>query len=216
MSPTSGVRDGAEENGGLFDTDRGTQSPTIKIAAAVCALLLSVGLLAGYAILRQRYMKSAAEASQDKRLQEEDGAPAEAQIYEDEALLRGTQAILGGTVHNITEQKLEGLMVELELRRRGSKEMVSRLVEVTPRDLSPGEQGRYTLSLPSREWSGARLLHLRSSGERQRDIAFKSAPGARRPPERPPAGKTTIVVVPRPKPKGDDFINTPDNPEVIR
>jgi hypothetical protein len=39
--------------------------------------------------------------------------------------------------------------------------------------------------------------------------------GARREPERLPQGKPKIVVVPRPRPKGEEFINTPDNPTRI-
>jgi hypothetical protein len=54
-----------------------------------------------------------------------------------------------------------------------------------------------------------------NSGGRAEAVAFKSAVGARRPAERLPQGSPKVVVVPRPKPKGEEFINTPDNPTRI-
>jgi hypothetical protein len=100
----------------------------------------------------------------------------------------------------------------MELKRRGNaQDTERRKLNVEPSDLAPGEEGRYTLSLPSSEWSGARVLNL-NSGRRTEAIAFKSALGARRPPERLPQGSPKVVVVPRPKPKGEEFLNTPDDP----
>jgi hypothetical protein len=141
-------------------------------------------------------------------------APPEAQIFEDEARLKGSQALITGAVRNISDQRLEALSLELELKRRGNaQEVERRKISVEPAVLAPGQEGRYTLSLPSSEWSGARLLNL-YSGRRAESIAFKSAVGARRPPERTPQGSPKVVVVPRPKPKGggEEFINTPDDP----
>jgi hypothetical protein len=134
----------------------------------------------------------------------------EAHILVDEAMLRRPHAILGGTVENIGGAPLENLSVELELRRRGDGAIEVRQVPVVPAALAPGQKGRYSLQVLSGEWSGSRLLRLRS-GARETDVAFKSSPGARRPPERIPVERIVSgKAVPRPKPQGEEFINTPD------
>ena len=139
-------------------------------------------------------------------------APAEAQVYEDEAMLRGSQAVIGGTVENVGGRRLEDLLVVLELRRRDGGQNETRELPLTPDDLGPGERGRYSITLPTREWSSARVLRLRSGGAAE-ELAFRSARGALRPHEKPPEGK--VVVVPRPRSKGEEFINSPDNPDAI-
>ncbi|HEX5708445.1 MAG TPA: hypothetical protein VFX96_14175, partial [Pyrinomonadaceae bacterium] len=101
------------------------------------------------------------------------------------------------------------------LVRRGGGEAVVREVELKPSALAPGESGQYSITISNHEWGSAGVLRLKSRGP-SGEIAFKSEPGARRPPERI-ASKTKVIVVPRARSKGgDDFINTPDNPEVIR
>lgn len=145
----------------------------------------------------------------------DDASPA-VQIYEDEAMLKGSQAIIGGTVENVAGERLESLTVELELRRRKDNQTEVRALEIVPPTLAPGERGRYTLTLPSNQWSGSRILRLRSA-TRGEDIAYKSQVGARRPPERIPDTRK-VIVEPRPtRPRrdGEEFINTPDNPERI-
>jgi hypothetical protein len=115
-------------------------------------------------------------------------------------------------VENISGANLEDLSVELELRRRDDGSVELREVPVLPSQLRPGEKGRYRLEVRSEEWSGSRLLRLRS-GKRGKDVAFKSAPGARRPPERLPVervGDGTRGAPARPRPNGEEFINTPD------
>lgn len=142
-------------------------------------------------------------------------APApEVHILVDEALLRKPHAIIGGTVQNVGREKLEDLSVELELRPRAGGGAERRTVRVEPAALAPGEKGRYTLKVLSGEWSGSRLLRLRS-GSRAEDVAFKTSPGARRPPERIPDSRTITVTKdarPRPRSGGEEFINTPDTP----
>jgi hypothetical protein len=102
----------------------------------------------------------------------------------------------------------------MELKRRTGQNTERRQISVEPSNLEPGAEGRYTLSLRSSEWSGARVSSL-NSARRAETIAFKSALGARRPPERLPQGSPKVVVAPRPRPQGEEFINTPDNPTRI-
>lgn len=196
----------------------GAQAPSkwIKLGALACALAVAAALLVGYRFLRARQLASV-RAAQPAEPAAKVAAPPEAQIFEDEARLKGSQALITGTIRNISDQRLEALSLELELKRRdNAQEVERRKVSVEPADLAPGQEGRYTLSLPSSEWSGARLLNL-NSGRRAESIAFKSALGARRPLERLPQGSPKVVIVPRPRPKGggEEFINTPDNPTRI-
>ncbi|HEX8635009.1 MAG TPA: hypothetical protein VF703_12755 [Pyrinomonadaceae bacterium] len=198
----------------LFEGGGATPSKWVKLGAVACALAVAAALFVGYRLLRARHLASVRAAQQTEQAAKI-AAPPEAQIFEDEARLKGSQAIITGTVRNISERRLEALSLEMELKRRGNQQAAEqRRVNVEPADLAPGEEGRYALSLPSTEWSGARVSKLNSGG-RAEAVAFKSAVGARRPAERLPQGSPKVVVVPRPKPKGEEFINTPDNPTRI-
>lgn len=195
----------------LFEGAAETSSKWVKIGAIACALAVAAALLVAYRIIRARQLAQVRVAQQPEQAAKI-AAPPEAQIFEDEARLRGSQAIISGTILNISDQRLEALSLDMELKRRNNPQATERRkISVAPADLAPGEQGRYSLSLPSSEWSGARVLNLNSE-KRAETIAFKSAVGARRPPERPPVGNPKAVAVPRPKPKGEEFINTPDTP----
>ena len=131
-------------------------------------------------------------------------APAEADVYVDEARLAKPYAIIGGTVRNVGPEKLEKLSVEIELRKRDDGNLERREVAVEPSDLAPGEQGKYTLKVLSDEWSGSRLVTLRSGA---------GPLGCRLDRSRLPVTKV-VADAPRQKsrPNGGGFINTPDNP----
>lgn len=134
-----------------------------------------------------------------------------AHVFVDEAMLAKPYAIIGGAVQNVGSEKLEKLSVEIELRRRADSGVETREIKVEPGDLEPGQQGKYTLKVLSEEWSGSRVVGLKS-GARADEVAFKSLPGAKRPPEKI---KNNVIIVKTPTQKksgGDDFINTPDNP----
>ena len=136
----------------------------------------------------------------------------EANIYVDEAMLAKPYAIIGGAVENIGSQRLEKLSVEIELRRREDGVLESRQVSVEPADLEPGKQGKFSLKVLSEEWSGSRVVRLRSGSRPQTEVAFRPQPGAKRPPEKV---KGNVIIVKTPSQKkanGSDFINTPDTP----
>lgn len=213
MSSNRSINDPTSEPH-LFEGGAETPSKWVKLGAIACALAVAAALLVGYRLMRERQLARVRAAQQTEQASKI-VAPPEAQIFEDEARLKGSQAVITGTIRNISDKRLEALSLEMELKRRGNSQAVERRkVQVEPADLAPGEEGRYSLSLVSSEWSGARVLNLNSEG-RTEAIAFKSALGARRPPERLPQGSPKIVVVPRPRPKGEEFINTPDNPTRI-
>lgn len=210
MSSNRGT-DGQISEPHLFEESAGASSKWVKVGAIACALAVALALLVGYRYLRARQLervRAAQQAEQAAKI----NAPPEAQIFEDEARLRGSDALITGTIRNISDKKLEDLSLEMELKRRSATATERRKIEVDPADLAPGEEGRYSLSLRSAEWSGARVLSLNSAG-RNEAIAFKSAVGARRQPERLPQNSPKVVVTPpRPRQKGEEFINTPDTP----
>ena len=134
-----------------------------------------------------------------------------AHVFVDEAMLAKPYAIIGGAVQNVGKERLEKLSVEIELRRRADSGVETREIKVEPPDLEPGQQGKFSLKVLSEEWSGSRVVGLKG-GARTEEIAFKSLPGAKRPPERM---KDNVIIVKTPSKKksgGDDFINTPDTP----
>src|SRR5215217_407878 len=156
--------------------------------------------------------QKAPDASQQKAAQATPTPKPEPQahIFVDEAMLAKPYAIIGGAVQNVGKERLEKLSVEIELRRRADAGVETREIKVEPADLEPGQQGRFSLKVLSEEWSGSRVVGLRHVGGEE--IAFRSLPGAKRPPEKI---KENVIIVKTPAKKksgGDDFINTPDTP----
>lgn len=179
--------------------------------AILCALGLTAALMTGYAFLRWRHAKQlrAEEASQ-AQLQKPSPSP-QAQVFLDDAMIKGSQAVLGGTIQNISPVKLTGLTVELELKRRSDGVSEIRTLAVEPSDLEPQQQGRYALNVSSHEFRESRVKRIKT-GLTSGDIPFRIVQGAQRPNERLPDNKT-VIVKPSPKHnKGEEFINTPDNP----
>ena len=181
------------------------------LVAAGCALLVTAIVFAGYTYLRKRtaQQRIAAIAAQAPPTSDTPRGPAKAHILVDEALLKGGQTTIGGTVRNISAEKLTGLTVALELRRRkdGSLEQTSAVVE--PRDLEPAQEGRYLLKLPAQQYSSVRLSGLKA-GTDLALLAYTTAPGQKRPLERT---EPKVVTVPRSSgSRGDGFLNSPDNP----
>ena len=157
--------------------------------------------------------QKAPDASQQKAAQATPTPKPEPQahVFFDEALLAKPYAILGGAVQNVGKERLEKLSVEIELRRRADSGVETREIKVEPADLEPGQQGKFSLKVLSEEWSGSRVVGLKS-GARAEEVAFRALPGAKRPPEKV---KDEVIVVKTPTKKksgGDDFINTPDTP----
>jgi hypothetical protein len=138
-------------------------------------------------------------------------ATPEANVFVDEAMLARPYAIIGGTVQNVGAERLEKLSVEIELRRREDGSIERREVSVEPGKLEPGEQGRFKLKVLSEEWSGSRVVRLRS-GSRTQEVTFKSLPGAKRPPEKIEGRVVNVTPPARKKSDGSEFINTPDTP----
>lgn len=183
--------------------------------AIICALGLTAALLLGYMMLRKRHAERlrAEQAAQEQATKP--APPPQIQLFVDDAMIKGSQVVLGGTIVNISGEKLTNLSVELELKRRKDNRSETRTLQVEPRDLSPQEQGRYSVTVPSEDYRETRVLHIKS-GSRTDEVAFKILPGAQRPLERPTQTTKTIIVKPSPRRgKGEEFINTPDTPVTI-
>ena len=151
-----------------------------------------------------------AEAKSDKPTTAAVAQAPDVEIYVDEAMLKKPHAILGGTLKNVGTERLENLSLEIELTRRSDGSAERREISVEPREIAPGGSGKYSLKVLSDEWSGSRIIRLQT-GPGLREVAFKTLPGARRPPEKN-ATVTRVVQDSRPRStsKGEEFINTPD------
>ncbi len=135
---------------GNFDEREG-RSPLVMVAAVVCALALTGGLFLGYMFLKKRHaeqvnaqvaaQRAAAQAAQASK----PTGPPVLQVFVDDAMLKGSQTVIGGTLLNISQETLSDLSVELELRTRKGGQAETRAVAVEPKDLAPQQQGRYSI-----------------------------------------------------------------------
>jgi hypothetical protein len=203
--------------GSLNETGRDFQRPEPKrrpavASIAVTCLLLGALALVGYLLF---FRDSEQKTSRQEQRQSELPAPVstEAQIFEDEPILKDSKAVIGGTVRNLSREALTNLSLDIELKRRSDGSAEMRTVSVEPKTIAPGAEGKYSLLIARQEFSGTLIKRLKSS-TRSALIAFKTAPGARRPKELPtePPTRTVIVERPAPRPSGEEYINTPDTP----
>jgi hypothetical protein len=195
--------------------NEGRRSVLPKIIAVVCALAVGVGVLVGYGFLRRRYaQQQLAKAEEARRAQEAlaptnvPKGPAKVHILVDDALLKGPQTEVRGSVKNISRENLSGLSVELEFRRRkdGLTDLMS--IPLDPPQLAPDQEGRYSVILQTRDYGSARLVGVRTSVNSNL-IAHISSPGQKRPPERL---EPKIIIVQRPSSGREEFLNSPDKP----
>jgi hypothetical protein len=186
-------------------------SSGLKLIAVTCALLVTAAVFTGYAYIRKRHAQVLARAQQDMAAQNTSAqntakGPPKVHISMDDALLKSGRTIIGGSVKNISGEKLGGLSVELELRRRGGGSPEQRLVALEPPQLESEQEGRYSLTVSSRDYGSVRLVGLRGGPDSQL-LAYTSEPGQKRPPER-----LEPKVIPGQKRSQNEFLNSPENP----
>ena len=188
-----------------------------KVVGVIIALLLTAVVTGGYFIIRKRYV----EAEQQRQLAAVSApTPAKSQaspvleIQEDQAMLRGSQALLGGTVKNIGSSPLHDVAIELSLSRRSDSAEERRAVPLAPKDLAPGETAKYSM-LVSREFKSFRISQVVEGNGGGETLPFRTMSGKRRPMEGPAGGNTVIVKKPGPKNGEEEFINTQDNPSRV-
>jgi hypothetical protein len=182
-------------------------SLSLKLIAAIAALVVTVALFVGYAYLRRRHVENTAPT---QVAAVEPRKPPKAVIRVDDALLSGSNRILSGTVTNTSTENLEGLSVELELKRRKDGVSEKKLVALQPSRLEPQQEGRYSLQLPAHEYASARLVALRG-GPDSAPLPYTTGPGQKRQPERLES-KTINVDKRPPSGKRDEFLNSPNDP----
>jgi hypothetical protein len=191
----------------VFAERKGSLGP--KVIAALCALLVTTLVFAGYTIMRKRHAQQvSASLSAPQRANTEAKGPPKATVFVDDALLQGGRTTIGGTVQNTSTEKLQGLSVELELKRRSSGSAEIKTVALEPFVLEPQQEGRYSLQLKAQDYSSARIVGLKSGPDLQ-SVAYVTAPGQKRPLER--LESKTITVDKRASKRGE-FLNSPDNP----
>ena len=185
------------------------RSVGLKLLAAVCAVLVTALVFGGYAYLRDRHSQQMLSGSGNVQntVKEAKVAP-KAHILVDDALLKGGHTLIGGSVKNISTERLAELSVELELRRRKDGVVDQTTVPINPRELEPGQEGRYSIKLPLQLYSSVRLAGLKGEPNSAR-LGFTSSQGQKRPPERL---EPKIVTIPRSPSRGGEFLNSPDNP----
>lgn len=175
------------------------------LVGLLCALLLTSIVLGGYLWLRKRHerqLSAALEVETQKK------AP-KVEVFVDDSLVDKGKALLGGTIHNISNEPVRGLAVELQLRRRVGGGVETRIVVPESTELAPDASTRYSVELPSQDYISSTFSRV-VAGENRAALPFKALPGAARPPMDVPASKT--ITVSRPTTKRDEFINTPNNP----
>lgn len=180
-----------------------------KLLAGVAALVVTALVFTGYALLRKRHAQSSGSiALISSETPVEANKPPKALVLVDEALLQGSNTIIGGTVRNTSTEKLEAVSVEVELKRRKDGVAETQIVALQPAQLEPQQEGRYALQLKVQDYGSARLVSLKA-GSKLEPLPFATAPGLRRPPERL---ESKTITVARPASKGGGFLNSPDNP----
>jgi hypothetical protein len=165
------------------------------LVGILCALLLTGAVLGGYLYLRKRHERQVAAAAE---LEIKKKAP-RVEVFVDDATVNGKTTVLSGTLHNISNEPLHNLAVELQLRRRVGSGTEIRAVSPEATELAPDGKTRYSLELPVQDYISVTFLRV-VGGDNRAQIPFKALPGLPRPPMDPPASKT--VVVGRPAPKG--------------
>lgn len=175
------------------------------LVGILCALLLTGAVTGGYLYLRKRHERQVAAAAE---VEIKKKAP-KVEVFVDEPTVNGKTTLLSGTLHNISAEPLHNLAVELQLRRRVGSGTEIRAVPPETTELAPDGKTRYSLELPVQDYISVTFLRV-VGGDNRAQVPFKALPGVPRPPMDPPASKT--LVVSRPAPKGDEFINTPNTP----
>lgn len=182
-----------------------SESSGLKFAAVLAALVITALVFVGYAYLRKRHERSAGPTQQAASTQPR--LPPQALILVDEALLQGSNTLLGGTVKNIGNERLSGLSVELELKRRTGGTTEKKEVSLSPSDLDASQEGQYSLQLKAQDYLSARVVALRAGSQ---SLPYTLAQGDKRPPER--LESKTIKVDKAPPGKRSEFLNSPDKP----
>ena len=177
------------------------------LIGVLCALLLTGAVLGGYMALRKRHERQVA-ALADAEVKRK--AP-KVEVFVDDAMVNGKTTTLGGPVHNISNETMQNIAVELQLRRRVGSGMDTRVIAPEMTDLAPDARAHYSVQVATEDYISATFSRVVGGADRAA-VPFKALPGNPAPPMDAPASKTIVVGKASRSGKGDEFINTPNNP----
>ena len=187
---------------------REKESSRRKLLGVVCAVGITAILLAGYGYIRKYHAQQVIVNNTPPPVVETGPkGPALAHVVIDEPTIEKGVTTIGGVVKNISKQELTGLNVVIELRRRKDSGIEETLLPVSPSPLQPDEEGVYSMKAPVQDFASIRLAGVKADPQSTL-IAYSSAQGKKRPPERL---EPRIIVVKRAGRPGE-FLNSPDNP----
>ena len=187
---------------------REKESSRRKLLGVVCAVGVAAILLAGYGYLRRFHAQKVIENNTPPPVVETGPkGPALAHVVIDEPTIAKGITTIGGVVKNISKQELTGVQVVMELRRRKDGGLEESLLPVSPAQLQPDQEGVYSMKAPAQDFASIRLAGVKADPQSNL-IAYSSAQGKKRPPERL---EPRVVVVKRAGRPGE-FLNSPDNP----
>src|SRR5437660_7625389 len=125
-----------------FETKSG-RSSLVKVVSILAAILITGGLLTGFLIWRKKHEEQLAVTQVAQTKAARPALPAKVQVFMDDAIRKGPQVTISGTVQNISNEKLSNVKVDVALthKKDGSNEPFTLAIE--PQDLAPQESGRY-------------------------------------------------------------------------
>jgi hypothetical protein len=183
------------------------ESTKRKLLAVVCAVAVTAILLTGYGVIRKYYAQQALANATPPPPAEPSKGPALAHVVIDEPTLENKMTTIGGVVKNISGQQLSGLSVTLELRRRKDGKTEQTVLQVTPGQLQPQQEGAYAAKFSIDDFASVRFAGVQADPQ-STVIVHSSSQGKRRSPER----LQPQIINARRSGKPGEFINTPDNP----
>src|SRR5437667_5417027 len=131
--------------------------------AVVAALILTGSVLGGYLYLQKKHQ----DAETQKQLAANPPviAPPKplVQVTQDEARIKGSSALVNGSVQNISDQSYSNVQVEFELTRRSDGGLETRQVPLVQSALSPGQVSPYSTTL-SKEYRTLRVSRVVADG----------------------------------------------------
>ena len=182
-----------------------------KLLGVVCAVGVTAILLAGYGYIRKYHAQRVIENNTPPPVVATGPkGPALAHVVIDEPTIAKGVTTIGGVIKNISKQELTGVHILIELRRRKDGGLEESLLPVTPAQLQPDQEGVYSMKAPAQDFASIRLVGVKADPQESL-IAYSSAQGKKRPPER--LEPRTIVVKRAGRP--GEFLNTPDNPSRV-
>lgn len=178
-----------------------------KLLAVVCAVAITAILLVGYTYFRKYHAQRLLENATPPVAETPHKGPALAHVVIDEPTLEKDMTTVGGVVKNISKQPLSGVSVTLELKRRKDGKSEQTVLDVTPGELQPQQEGSYAAKVAIDDFASVKLVSVQADPQ-STTIVYTASQGKKRPPER----LQPQVILSKRSGKPGEFLNTPDNP----